>query len=271
MNNEIATPTIEVLFDMISAFQWLPARNSLRLAESNGIDHPILQAITETAREVFNVTNENAGNDIESQVSRRRRERLHGVDSTDLGSLVNWITQRIGIEPRKIGFSNLYATALALAIRARTPSRWNDFCAKIGKVKWQIEVADGTHFSGRLLATSCVDVNGCGEVDEVINHPSGGDARPGSGDEHGGQKRCTEKVERPEPSRRRGLVAAFEDETFNAKAEQLLNRHHQEDVAAAHTVIAGPEPAPMQKCSPFHNVIQEKIAALRSGHKGGKR
>jgi hypothetical protein len=69
---------------------------------------------------------------------------------------------------------------------------------------------------------------------------------------------------------RRILVNAFDDASFKEKADKLLNRHHEEDIAAKDSVISTPGSTPT-RCSVFHNVIQKKIAALRAGYKGGKR
>jgi len=63
-------------------------------------------------------------------------------------------------------------------------------------------------------------------------------------------------------ARNSGLAGAFDNAAFKERADDLLNHHAEEDLAADRTVISVPESLPTG-CSPYHSLIQEKYSAIR--------
>lgn len=251
----------EVLLDMISSFQWVPGNSCLRLAVGQSVDHAVLKILNQLAGEIAGATaDRSVGNTrIILEVFSRRPDLLYAGTCLEVIAEANRIVDYIGADSDLLGFGNLYVAAFALTIRTRVPRRWNDFCRHIDKPSWQVETQTDTAGEASLLGTRPVAAMGTGDVLGEERD----DLR-----ENGLQP--TPLEEGPAPVRRGGLVGAFDDAAFNERADKLLNRHHEEDHAASHTVITGPESMPT-KCSPFHTVIQEKQSAVRSGIKCGKR
>ena len=265
----------EVLLDMITAFQWMPDQGCIRLAADHDLAHPVLKALNKLAGEIAHATaGRHVGNaQVIQGVLSRRPDLLYAGGSVEVCMEADQIVEMVGVGPDLIGFGNLYVTAFALTIRAKVPRRWNDFCHHVDKPDWRVAIqgnSDGVSSSlGTPPAAPSAAVTGYGLEEEIDELPEEDFPLNVSG-ECATTKVGVEKVDEPSQPKRSGLSAAFDNPDFNEKVDTLLNHYRKEDTAAQHSVISEPASLPTG-CSPYHDLIQGKSSAVRSGIKGGKR
>ena len=265
----------EIILDMISSFQWVPESGSLRLVVGQSVDHAVLKSLNQLAREIACAT---AGRNTENaqiilEVFSRRPDLLYAGTCGEVIAGANRIVEFVGVGPDLIGVGNLYLTAFALTIRAKVPRRWNDFCHHVDKPDWRVAIqgnSDGVSSSlGTQSAAPSAAVTGYDLAEEIDELPEE-DFPPNVSGECAATKASVEKVDEPSQPKRSGLSAAFDNADFNEKADTLLNHYREEDTKARHSVISEPASLPTG-CSPYHDLIQGKSSAVRSGIKGGKR
>jgi hypothetical protein len=268
-------PNYEVMLDMISAFQWNLDQSCIRLAVDHSLEHPVLKAVNKLAGEIFRATTgRHVGNaQVIQEVLSRRPDLLYTGNSDEVCLMADQIVELVGVGCELIGVGNLCVAAFALTMRPRVPRRWNDFCHHVDKPLWQVDIQRNSDGVSSSLGTPPAAPSPAGTgytMEGDAEELSEEDFRPNTTGECVATKDGVERVYEPIPIRRGGLAGAFDDAAFNKKADRLLNRHQEEDIAAHHSVISEPESVPT-KCSTFHNVIQEKFSAVRSCLKGGKR
>jgi hypothetical protein len=271
MKNEQHLPNYDVALEMISAFQWLPEEQALRLFSDKPVHTLVGDSLHSLAEEINLLHPASSMMNIQIAIGTfLRQQKL--VCACGLHEIVDEsarVVEFVGTTPEVIGLTNLHLAAYALRVRTISPSAWNSFCCDIDKMDWMTSEQPSSSTSSAPLSVGGVAGDG---YEKVLLGGSG----CADGGAHGWSKLDATQVGQQEvppsapESPRRGLARAFDDEAFNEKAERLLNPHQEEDIAAGREVISGPESMPT-RCSAFHKVIQEKIATLRTGYKGGKR
>ena len=260
-------PNYEVMLDMVSGFQWLPDVGDLRIFAGQPTQNPVADSLHRVAEELNRLPPTSTIMDMRVTMGKilLQQNLVRTCGLREIVDATACIEEFIGTTPDLIGHANLHLTAYALRVRVAASEEWNSFCVDVDRLEWRV--------SGESSGSSSMSISVGGGVAEdaeaKVGREDGQDNASPERPESGAGK--TGDTTRPAQDRpRRGLARVFDDEDFNEKAGKLLDRYREEDVAAAHTVVSTPESTPT-RCSVFHKVVQDKLAALRSGHKGGKR
>jgi hypothetical protein len=271
MMSEKQMPDYDVVLEMISEFQWLHDQQSIRLFSDNPAHTLLGDSLHSLAEEINQLHPASSMMNMQIAIGTflLQQKLFYACGLREIVDEAARLVEFVGTTPEVIGLTNLHLAAYALRVRTTSPSAWNSFCNDVGKVDWMTSEQPSSSTSSAPLSVGGVAGDG---YEKVLLGGSG----YADGGAHGwskldatlvGQQEVTPSA--PE-SPHRGLARAFDDEAFNEKAERLLNPYQEEDIAAGREVISGPESVPT-RCSAFHKVIQEKISALRTGYKGGKR
>jgi hypothetical protein len=271
MKNEQHLPNYDVALEMISAFQWLPEEQAIRLF----IDKPVNTLVGDSLHSLAEEINQlhPASSLMNMQVAigtfLRQQTLVYACGLREIVDEAARLVEFVGTTPEVIGLTNLHLAAYVLRVRTTSPSAWNSFCRDIDKMDWMTSEEPSSSSSSAPLSVGGVAADG---YEKVMLGGSGcaDDGADGWSKLDATQVGQQDAMPSVPESPRRGLARAFDNEAFNEKAERLLNPHQEEDIAAGREVISGPEPMPT-RCSAFHKVIQEKITTLRTGYKGGKR
>ncbi len=261
-------PNYEVMLDMVSGFQWLPDVGDLRIFAGQPTQNPVADSLHRVAEELSRLPPKSGLMDMRVVMGKilLQQNLVRAYSLREIFDETARVGEFIGTTPDLIGLANLHVTAYALRVRAAAAEAWNSFCADVDRMEWRTST-NGASSSSMLISVGGSVAEGA-EVKVVREDERDECASPERPESVAGK---TGDTTRPVQDRsRRGLARAFDDEDFNDRAGKLLDRYREEDVAAAHTVVSISESAPT-RCSPFHTVIQEKLAALRTGYKGGKR
>lgn len=257
----------EVLLDMISCFQWMPDQCCLRLAVDHSLEHPVLRALNKLAGEIAHATTgRHLGNaQAIQEVLSRRPDLLYAGSSDEVISEVDQIVEMVGVGPDLIGFGNLYTMAFALTMRPKGPLRWNDFCHHVDRPSWQVAIqtnnAGPSSTLGTPPAAPSAAVTGYALEEDTEALPEE-DFQPDTSGEYVATKVCVKDADESRQPKRGGLSGAFDNAEFKEKADKLLNRHREEDIAALHSVISEPASLPTG-CSQHHELIREKYSTVR--------
>ncbi len=131
----------ERLVEMISAFQWLPEQQCIRLAGDREAGEPIQECINSFAAEMERLSHQRrlSANYIHLflVLLTQQYEAVQKIDGDSVVSEVNRIIEMIGVNLELIGTGNAYTTAFGLLIRSRTPVLWNRYCDFIEKREWR--------------------------------------------------------------------------------------------------------------------------------------
>ena len=205
----------ELLLTMISAFQWLPEHQCVRLAQDREAGEPIHECINYFAAEVERLSLQRrlSANYIHLflVLLTQQYEAVQKIDGDSVVSEVNWIVELIGVNLELIGTGNAYTTAFGLLLRSRVPLQWNRFCDFIEKREWRAPL---TQHSGTVYTEATT-----GNI-----HAGGGNGEPSAN---------TEAIKVPvhsqtmvnhnEPQIVTGMAAqAFANEAFAAAADKIL-------------------------------------------------
>lgn len=268
MKNEILMPHYDAVLAMISDFQWLSEAGALRLFVEQPARNPVADSLHRVAEDLSLLPPKSTLMDMRVAMGKVLLQQglVHTCGLREIVDETARVEQFIGTTPNLIGLANLHVTAYALRVRVADAQAWNSFCIEVDRMEWRTSTNGGSTSSMSISLGGGVAEGAEAKVvreDERVD-----DTSPER--QESGEKKPVDKTHPAQDRPRRGLARAFDNDEFNEKADRLLNRHSQEDITAAHTVVSAPVSAPT-RCSPFHTVIQEKIAALRTGHKGGKR
>ena len=205
----------ERLVEMISAFQWLPEQQCIRLARDREAGEPIQECINSFAAEMGRLSLQRrlSANYIHLflVLLSQQYEAVQKIDGDSVVSEVNRIVEMIGVNLELIGTGNAYTTAFGLLLRSRVPLQWNRFCDFIEKREWRAPL---TQHSG-TVSTEAVTGN---------IHAGGVNGEPSAN---------TEAIKVPvhsqtmvnhnEPQIVTGMAAqAFANEAFAAAADKIL-------------------------------------------------
>lgn len=206
----------ERLVEMISAFQWLPEQQCVRLAQDREAGEPIQECINSFAAEMEKLSLQKrlSSNYIHLflVLLSQQYEAVQKIDGDSVVSEVNRIVEMIGVNLELIGTGNAYTTAFGLLLRSRVPLQWNKFCDFIEKREWRALL---THHSSTVSTEAATNNIRAG----------GGDGEPSANTET-----TTVSVHsRPMGNHNElppvtGMAAqAFANEAFAAAADKILN------------------------------------------------
>ena len=268
MKNEILMPHYDAVLAMISDFQWLSEAGALRLFVEQPARNSVADSLHRVAEDLSLLPPKSTLMDMRVAMGKVLLQQglVHTCGLREIVDETARVEEFIGTTPDLIGIANLQVTAYALRVRAAAAEVWNSFCVEVDRMEWR------TSTNGGGSSSMSISVGGgvAEDAGAKVGREDGRDDNASPERQESGAGKADDPTRPVQDRPRRGLARAFDNDEFNEKADRLLNRHSQEDIAAAHTVVSAPVSAPT-RCSPFHTVIQEKIAALRTGHKGGKR
>ncbi len=212
----------ERLVEMISAFQWLPEQQCVRLARDRDAGEPIQECINSFAAEMgrLSIQRRLSSNYIHLFIVllSQQYEVVQKIDGDSVVSEVNRIVEMIGVDLLLIGTGNAYTTAFGLLIRSRTPLQWNRYCDFIEKREWRAPLTQHSSTVSTEAATGNI-------------HAGGGNGEPNANDETIKVPVHSQTVfNHNEPPVVTGMAAqAFANEAFAAAADKILYGTELED------------------------------------------
>ncbi len=252
----------ESVLEMISAFQWFPEQNQMRISADIDTKSPVVESIARFTASV-SILHEKSTEDYTSLIPKAmfsEKLLLSAQQSREVISEAQRVIEFIGVGGELIGVSNLCSVAFGLVVRNVSPKLWNEFCYDVDRPDWITDIRkQSSRVSRSLGGVDHENVVGLSpqrhnDVQEIIEtHPSV------DGEEY---------LEAHIRQRHAGLAAAFDDKEFNASVEKLLGG--AEDRDAQQTVVTGEDSQP-SRASRFHQVIEDKYNAIRTKQNRNKR
>jgi hypothetical protein len=258
------------ILDMISSFQWLPDIACIRLAVDKDSEDQVSKSLNKFAYEMERQKHtKNLSGDHTKLILETLSHHsglINARNSKEILAEAEQIVKTIGVGPSLIGVSNLYTTAYALTVRSVTPSRWNHFCDNVEKFKWQaafVRNDTGTAISVGMQPKATMSSVRTDSHDSDHDIPTHHNATADLRTQH------AEIGYQFPHNPKGGLASAFDNPEFKKKVDKLLSNEKEENIEAQHSVISGPESVPT-RCSPFHQLLQEKYASTSSNKSGKK-
>ena len=245
MMSENQMPSYDALLEMISAFQWLPEEQALRLFSDKPVHTLVGDSLHSLAEEINQLHPASSLMNMQIAIGTflRQRKLVCACCLREIVEEAARVGEFVGTTPEVVGLTNLHLTAYALRVRTSSASAWNSFCRDIDKVEWMASEEPSSSSSSAPLSVGGVAGDG---YEKVLLGGSG----CADGGAHGWSKLDATQVGQQEAtpsapeSPRRGLARAFDDEAFNEKVDKMLNPHQEEDIVAGREVVSGPEPVP---------------------------
>lgn len=136
----------EQLLGMVSACQWTPEKQRIRLAleghQNGSSGNPVFDCLNRFSGVVERQSHESPLIALTVQILLSKLavqyELLQRIDGESVVTEVTRLVETIGVNLVLIGFSNGYSTALALVLRTRFPLEWNKFCDFAERQSWKI-------------------------------------------------------------------------------------------------------------------------------------
>jgi hypothetical protein len=197
---------IQNIFEMASAFQWLPERGCVSLALERGSDNNILQTLNNFASSISVIDHQYklSGNSIQLVLaSLANRLDIFNIEGSAVISAAADLAKTIAVDQSLIGAVNFYTVTYALLIRYKFPERWNHFCNCMEKPGWKAVIHTVT-------AAGLENTVELAESAELPESPISLSGKP--------VKHCAEEIE-AQPS---GLGLAFDDAAFYTMSENII-------------------------------------------------
>ena len=197
---------IQNIFEMASAFQWLPERGCVSLALERGSDNNILQTLNNFASSIAVIDHQYklSGNSLQLVLaSLANRLDIFNIEGSAVILAAADLAKTIAVDQSLIGVVNFYTVTYALLIRYKFPERWNHFCNCMEKPGWKAII----HTINATGLESTVELAESAELPESPVSLSG---RPVT--------HCAEEIE-TQPT---GLGLAFNDKRFYAMSEDIM-------------------------------------------------
>lgn len=131
------------LLEMASAFQWLPEKKTIRLADRDlQVAHTdeILSSLNDVAARISMI-------EMECLMSGKPLHYLTAalsfhfgsvrVGNEDILAIAADLADRVGLDLALIGYANFYTISYALHVRSVYPDRWNRFCDRVNRPAWK--------------------------------------------------------------------------------------------------------------------------------------
>jgi hypothetical protein len=197
---------IQNIFEMASAFQWLPERSCVSLAVERGSDNNILQTLNNFASSISVLDHQYklSGNSIQLVLAAlANRLDISNIEGSAFISAAADLAKTIAVDQSLIGVVNFYTVTYALLIRYKFPERWNHFCNCAEKPGWKVI----------LNTVNAAGLENTVELAESVEVPESPVSLSGKPVKH-----CAEEIE----TRPTGLGLAFTDKKFYAMSEDIM-------------------------------------------------
>lgn len=131
------------ILEMASAFQWLPEKKIIRLADrvlKVASKDEILSSLNDVVARISMI-------EMECLMSGRSLHYLTAalsfhfgsvrVGNEDILAIAADLSDRVGLDLSLIGYANFYTISYALHIRSVYPDKWNRFCDRVNRPAWK--------------------------------------------------------------------------------------------------------------------------------------